>query len=148
MKTKSVLALGLTALLSGQLLANEMKDEKLLVPESKLIKTSKKKKHFQTTAGSVVKLEFEKSGELEEASGKAALTGDVFVPSPDLKSLKTVTDAVTKAGKTLTGKWSFEHKFIKGWVYEFEGKEKDVKMEYLVDAKEGVIIKEEKDDDD
>ncbi len=44
------------------------------------------------------------------------------------------------------GKWEFDHSFLNGWYYEFEGLENNVKMEYYLDAKSGKLVKEKVDD--
>ena len=93
-----------------------------------------------------MEIEYTMTGEFKEASGDAVLAGDVLEIGGGLLSLKAATDVMKNAGKTISGDWSLEKSFVHGWVYEFEGFENNAKMDYLVDAKTGKLIKAQIDD--
>ena len=144
MKTKLMMILTTIALSACATAAPALnKNFEDLVPKGKVIQTKHDEKKVQTTTGSVVELEYTNAGDLKEASGDFLSKGDEFVPGAGLLNLKAAADAVTSSGKKLTEDWSFEKSFIHGWTYEFEGFENGKKMNYLVDAKSGKIIKEE-----
>ncbi len=144
--------LGSTVLLTFNLfnsqlaMSAEAKDVNHFVPEGKIFKEKKNEFKFKTSAGTIVKIEAGSDASLKEASGDAAIRGDVFVPGMDLLSLKDVTEALAKLGKVPAGEWKLEKSFLGGWIYEFEGKEKNKEMEYEVDAKTGQLLKVEEED--
>ncbi len=119
------------------------RDIEQLVPQGKIVELKHDEKKVQTTAGTIVEIEYRMTGDLKEASGDAALGGDVLEPAGGLLTLHAATEIMKNAGKTIQGDWSFEKSFIHGWVYEFEGSENNQKMDYLLDAKTGKILKAE-----
>jgi uncharacterized membrane protein YkoI len=119
------------------------KEAEQLIPAGKIVKVKSDEKKIQTPAGTIVEIEYSMTGEFKEASGDAALGGDVLEPAGGLLSLKAATEAMKTAGKNISGDWSLEKSFVHGWVYEFEGFENNVKMDYLLDAKTGKILKAE-----
>ena len=69
----------------------------------------------------------------------------MFVPGGQLLSLAAAVESLKKSGKTAQGDWSFEKSTLNGWVYEFEGVEDGKKMEYVIDATAGKLIKAKRD---
>lgn len=99
------------------------KDLNMIIPDGKVVEVKKHEKKIETPAGTIVEIEYTMTGEFKEAS-----------------------DVMKNAGKTISGDWSLEKSFVHGWVYEFEGFENNAKMDYLVDAKTGKLIKAQIDD--
>lgn len=122
------------------------KDLNMIIPDGKVVEVKKHEKKIETPAGTIVEIEYTMTGEFKEASGDAVLAGDVLEIGGGLLSLKAATDVMKNAGKTISGDWSLEKSFVHGWVYEFEGFENNAKMDYLVDAKTGKLIKAQIDD--
>lgn len=116
-----------------------------MVPESQLFLQDGDELTFQTPKGTLVEIEFNHDGSLDEASGHLALTGDVFSPVGDFMKLNEAVAALQKAGKTPSGDWTFEKSMLHGWVYEFEGLENGKMMEYIVDGKSGKLLKSKRD---
>lgn len=116
------------------------------VPNATLVKEKKDEVKVKTSTGTFVKVAFAGDGSFEEASGNTATSGDILLPGMGLLSLKEITDALAKMGKSSSGEWKLEKEFLSGWVYEIDGTEKGQKMEYKVDAKTGQLLKEEKED--
>lgn len=116
-----------------------------MVPESKLILQDGSELSLQTPKGTLVEVEFNNDGSIDEASGNSATHGDVFLPPGNLMNLNDAITALQKAGKSPTGDWTFEKSIIHGWVYEFEGSENGKMMEYLLDAKSGKLLKSRRD---
>lgn len=115
------------------------------VPSSTFLAEDGDEFQFQTAKGTIVEVELNRDGSIDEASGDAALTGDVFVPGGSLLSLSAAVESLKKSGKTTQGDWSFEKSTLNGWVYEFEGVEGGKKMEYVIDATAGKLIKAKRD---
>ena len=126
---------------SGQTL-----DFKTYVPEGTLVKEKVDELKVKTKAGTTIEIEFTSDGSFKEASGDAAVSGDIFIPGMKLLSLKEASDALVKLGKLPSGEWNLEKGFLSDWTYEFEGKDNDRKMEYKLDAKTGQLLKEEEED--
>jgi uncharacterized membrane protein YkoI len=115
------------------------------VPEGKIIKSHEKEVKLLTPSNTVVEVEFEANGDFEEASGDDVRM-DSFVPGQGLLSLKEAVAAATKANKTVSGDWTLENHIFGGWTYEFEGLENNRKMEYVIDAKSGKLLKSKTDE--
>lgn len=115
------------------------------VPNAKLLTEDGNDFDLQTAKGTIVEVEMNGDGSLDEASGDAATQGDVFSPGNGLISLEEATRALQKAGKSPTGDWSLEKSMLRGWVYEFEGRENGKDMEYAIDAKTGKLVKDRRD---
>lgn len=118
------------------------KEALALVPGGKILSTEENEFVVQTKNNSLVEVEFNNDGSLDEASGKKARQ-DVFVPKDGLLSLAAATEAMSKAGKSIDGEWSLEKGFMKDWEYEFEGVEAEKRVEYSMNAKTGEITKTE-----
>jgi uncharacterized membrane protein YkoI len=130
---------------NGQKNPNLKETAMKLVPESKITKEDGNEFDLMTAKQTVIEVELNKDGTLDEASGNAALTGDVFVPGNGLMSLSDAIAALQKAGKTPAGDWSIEKSFMNDWIYEFEGTENGKAMEYAVSAKDGKLVKDRRD---
>ncbi len=117
-----------------------------LVPGGKISEQTKAEIHITTAAGTVIDIELDMDGELEEASGNAAEKGDIFEPGDKLVSLKVAVEQLKKAGKTLQGEWTFEETDEHGWVYDIEGVEKKAPVDYIVSAESGKLLKTEVDE--
>ncbi len=130
---------------NGQKNPNLKETAMKLVPESKITKEDGNEFDLMTAKQTVIEVELNKDGTLDEASGNAALAGDVFVPGNGLMSLGDAVSALQKAGKTPAGDWSIEKSFLNDWIYEFEGTENGKAMEYAVSAKDGKLVKDRRD---
>lgn len=112
------------------------------VPDGKLVQSEKNEYKIQTPEGSVVEVEFNRKGELSEASGDL-VEKDVFVPGNGLLSLDQALSAVQSQGKSPAGEWSLDYSMMRGWYYEFNEIVNGQEVEYTVSAKDGKILKEE-----
>lgn len=108
------------------------------VPNGKVEAVEKNEAKVRTSGGTIVEVEFDRNGNLEEASGDMA-SKDTFVPGNGLLSLTDAVAAMKKAGKNVDGEWSLEKDFARDWEYEFEGFENGKSMEYTLNAKTGKI---------
>lgn len=143
--TTAVLGLSLPAL-AEKVSEGKMKESLTkLVPESKVVKQDGDEFEVSTAKQTIVEVEFNRDGTVEEASGDAAVAGDVFTPGNNMITLQQAVDSLKKAGKTPKGDWSYKKSFTNGWVYEFEGVENGKDMEYAVSAKDGKIVKDNRD---
>ncbi len=140
---KSLLIIGALTLSSNVWASKEKIAQ--LVPNSKVVSEEENEFEVLTPQNTAIEIEFNSEGALEEASGDAAQTGDVFTPGEGRVPLAGAVDSLKKAGKTITGEWEFDKSLASGWVYEFEGTEDGKKMEYTVNASDGKIIRERKD---
>lgn len=116
-----------------------------LVPGGAVAHEKAKELRVKTPEGSVVEVEFDSSGEFEEASGND-LEKDVLNPGKGLLPLKDIIGHLKQQGKNPKGEWSLENSFVRGWHYEFEGIENGQKYDYLVDAKTGKLLESKLDD--
>lgn len=124
------------------LLAAVSQDQALkYVPGAKVLRDDGYEFKLQTPKGTVVEVELNRDGSLDEASGKSIAAGDVFIPGEGRISLADALSALKKEGKVPRGEWSFEKSMLKGWVYEVEGMEDGKEMEYKIDAKTGKLVK-------
>lgn len=111
-----------------------------LVPSGIVTFENKEEKIYKTPKGTLVTIEFDDLGFLEDVSGKAADGGDIFTPEDGSISLASAVASLKKSGKKPSGEWTYEKIFIHGWVYEFEGNENQKKMEYKIKASTGELI--------
>jgi uncharacterized membrane protein YkoI len=110
---------------------------KELVPGGKILTKSKELITVETPKKTIIELVFDEQGKLEEASGKAILTGDVFVPGEKLLSLDKIAEKLKD--KKLDGEWTFEATASGDWTYDVEGTEKSKKVDYIMNAETGAI---------
>ncbi|WP_413574889.1 hypothetical protein ACLVWU_11645 [Bdellovibrio sp. HCB290] len=116
-----------------------------IVPAGNIVRQDGHEYKLTTSKNTLMEVEFNRDGSIDEASGDAAGAGDVLVPGEGRKTLEEVVKSLNVAGKKPSGDWSFKKSFIHGWIYEVEGFEGGKKMEYLVSAKDGSLIKEKQD---
>lgn len=116
-----------------------------MVPASKVLKTDGNEFDLLTPKNTVVEIELNRDGSLDEASGDFAQGGDVFIPSDGHLTLANAVAALKAAGKTPSGDWSYEKSFLHGWVYKFEGSENGKTMKYLVNAENGRLVGDRRD---
>lgn len=117
-----------------------------LVPGGKVTMQKDGEAQVTTPAGTLVDIELDMDGELEEASGSSAEKGDVFEPGEKMITLKAAVESLKKAHKTLQGEWTFEESEEFGWVYDIEGVEKKAAVDYIVSAESGKLLKTEVDE--
>lgn len=110
------------------------------VPQGKILQEKYDEVKIQTAQGGIIEVEFTRSGQFDEASGKNA-NADVFNAPNNLVPLAKAVQALKAAGKQPSGEWSLDSSFINGWVYEFEGYENGQEMEYYVSASSGKFLK-------
>ncbi len=115
------------------------------VPESKFLHKDGDEYKVTTAKQTIVEVEFDRDGKVDEASGDAVEGGDVFIPGRGNFTLAQALDALKKSGKTPTGDWKYKKSFLNGWVYEFEGTENGKKMDYAVSAKDGALVVDRRD---
>lgn len=110
------------------------------VPGGKVLQEKYDEVKIQTAKGSIIEVEFTRSGKFDEASGNNAAE-DAFKAPNGLVSLETAVKGLKDAKKQPTAEWSLDSSIVKGWIYEFEGYENGQEMEYYVDAKTGKFLK-------
>lgn len=130
--------------------ASEFKDKVVnYVSGAKVVEAHGDEYALQTPKGTKVEVELNRDGSIDEASGKAAVSGDVFTPSAiegkEMISLEKATESLKRSGKMPTGEWQFEKSWRHGYVYEFEGKEDGKDHEYSVRATDGKIVRDSRD---
>lgn len=142
-----VFAISAILLLSAPAFANKATKETAAqyVPGGTLVKEDGNEFDFKTSKNTIVEVELNSDGTVDEASGDLAHEGDVFNPGNNHLTLEAAVAALKKAGKNPTGDWSYEKSVVRGWVYEFEGNENGTKMEYVISATDGKLLKDKKD---
>ncbi len=116
-----------------------------VAPGAKVVKEDGDTYEVMTPKNTIVEVEFNSDGTIDEASGTAADAGDMLTPGQGLIPLNAAVDALKKSGKKVAGEWSLEKSFTNGWVYEFQGVEGNKRMDYVVSATDGRLIKSDKD---
>lgn len=96
----------------------------------------------RTEAGTKVTVEFNRKGELDEASGLNLGSGDIFEPGHGLITLGSAAQLVEKLGHKVRGEWRLERDTEIGWFYELEGSHAQETRDYIVDAKKAQLIQE------
>jgi uncharacterized membrane protein YkoI len=143
---KKIQVIIIVVLACGTAFAGTLSEQALkLVPGGTVAREKTKEVKVKTPQETIVEVEFHSDGTLDEASGDH-VEKDVFVPNEGLLSLKSAVDELVKQGKTPSGDWSLEKGFLKGWRYEFEGRENGQKYDYVVDAKTGKLLDSSLDD--
>ncbi len=131
---------------SAQSFAQDLKASALkYVPGGSVVELKKDEVKVKTPAGSLVEIEFNRSGELDEASGDA-IESDVFIPGNNLKTLSEISKTLKDQGYQLTGDWSYESSFMNPWHYEVDAFKDGQSFEVEVDAKTGKVTKSKIDD--
>lgn len=131
---------------SAQSFAQDLKASALkYVPGGAVVELKKDEVKVKTPAGSLVEIEFNRNGELDEASGDA-IESDVFIPGNDYKNLSEISKTLKDQGYQLSGDWSYESSFMKPWHYEVDAFKDGQSYEVEIDAKTGKILKSKIDD--
>lgn len=107
------------------------------VPGGQVVQRDHDEVQVRTAAGSVVELDLDRAGEVEEASGHAATRGDVLQPGGGLLSLEEAVAAAGIDGPIV--EWSLDHEW-NGWLYEFEAVENGQEVEIKLDARDGALV--------
>ena len=144
---KVLAILSVFALSTSAFAANKATKENAakFVPGSTFVKEDGNEFDLKTAKNTIVEVELNTDGTIDEASGDLAVDGDVFTPGNSHITLEAAAAALKKAGKTPSGDWSYKKSILRGWVYEFEGHENGVKMEYVLSATNGSLLKDKKD---
>lgn len=112
-----------------------------MVPKGQIFQNNFREVVVRTTTGTKIKLEFDRNGTLQEASGLNLNRGDEFEPGIGLITLSTAAHKVVKSGHKVRGDWNLEKDFQWGWVYELIEEEHDRKIFHIVNAKTGKLLK-------
>jgi hypothetical protein len=111
-----------------------------MIPKGKLIARIAREYIIKTEAGTKIKLEFERNGKFEEASGLNLNRGDEFEPGMGLISLGTAARSLAGTGHDVKGDWNLEKDSTHGWVYEMAGETDGEVIFHLVNATSGQFI--------
>jgi hypothetical protein len=111
-----------------------------MIPKGKLIARIAREYIIKTEAGTKIKLEFERNGKFEEASGLNLNRGDEFEPGMGLISLGTAARSLAGTGHDVKGDWNLEKDSTHGWVYEMAGETEGEVIFHLVNATSGQFI--------
>lgn len=131
---------------SAQTFAQDLKASALkYVPGGSVVELKKDEVKVKTPTGSLVEIEFNRSGELDEASGDA-IESDVFIPGNNLKTLSEISKTLKDQGYQLSGDWSYESSFMNPWHYEVDAFKDGQSFDVEVDAKTGKVTKSKIDD--
>lgn len=112
-----------------------------MVPRGQISRKIGKDYHVKTLAGTKITLEFDQSGNLDEASGLNLGKGDVFEPGLGLLAIDSVAKTLQLKGHTISGEWKLEKDAKLGWVYELTGLHSQESLGYLVDAKNSELLR-------
>jgi uncharacterized membrane protein YkoI len=115
-----------------------------LVPDGKIEATKKDEVVIKTKAGTLVEVELNRDGSLDEASGHNALK-DNFTPGAGLLTLDQAVKKLKEKGKDVSGEWSLDKDLLRDWEYEFEGIENGKQYEYSLNARTGELVKSDAD---
>jgi hypothetical protein len=126
---------------SAQSFAQDLKASSLkYVPGGSVVELKKDEVKVKAPAGSVIEIEFNRNGELDEASGDA-IESDIFIPGNGYKNLSEISKTLKDQGYQFSGDWSFESSFMKSWHYEVDAIKEGQTYEVEIDAKTGKITK-------
>lgn len=108
-----------------------------MVPRSHVVEKRPTEYVVKSAAGTKIRIEFHRSGKLQEASGHNLNKGDEFEPGLGLLSLSSAARKVMDEKLRFLGHWSLEKDPKSGWFYEFHV-ERDSEPEYVhIHAKTG-----------
>lgn len=110
------------------------------VENSTVFKVKKDEVEVLTANKTIVEIDFDRKGNLEEASGEN-VDLDNFNPKNGNLSLVEALNSIQALGETVHGEWSYEHEFQMGWYYEFNGIKNNVEYEFIIDAKTGKLLR-------
>ena len=94
----------------------------------------------RTKGGTRIKVEFERNGNFQEASGLNLNKGDEFEPGLGLLSLSSAAQGLSSQGFKLAGDWNLEKDETHGWIYEMAVLEQDEIQFKLIKASSGEVI--------
>jgi hypothetical protein len=114
---------------------------KSMVPHGQISRKIGQDYHVKTVAGTKITLEFDQSGNLDEASGLNLGKGDVFEPGQGLMALDSVAKTLQIKGHQISGEWKLEKDDKLGWVYELTGLHSQEGLGYLVNAKNSELLR-------
>lgn len=114
------------------------------VPAGTLEVAERDEAKVRTAQGTIVEIELNRDGSLDEASGELAQK-DTLTPGQGLLSLTEAVAAMKKHGKNVEGEWSLDKDFLRDWEYEFEGMENGKEHEYSLNDKTGKLIESKPD---
>jgi uncharacterized membrane protein YkoI len=114
-----------------------------MVPKGRVIDHERRDFIIKTPAGSKITVEFDRAKNFKEASGKNLNKGDEFQPGKGLISLSTAAGKASAEGKRLGRSWNLEQDQELGWIYEIESEREGMKIDLLINAVSGEIIRSE-----
>jgi len=117
---------------------------KSMVPHGQISRKIGKDYQIKTRAGTRMILEFDQSGNLDEASGLNLGKGDTFEPGNGILALDTVAKALQIKGHHISGEWKLENDPKLGWIYELNGPHSQEDLSYLVNAKTSELLRLDK----
>lgn len=116
---------------------------KSMVPYGEVSQKIGKDYLVRTKAGTKVLVEFDRTGNMDEASGLNLGKGDTFEPGNGLLTLDSIAQGLKNKGHEVRGDWRLEKDSILGWVYELAGTHLEEPAYFVVDAKSSQLIKTE-----
>ena len=114
---------------------------KSMVPHGEISRKIGKDYSVKTQTGTKMMVEFDREGNLDEASGLNLGAGDIFEPGNGLITLGSAAQIIKKRGKDVKGEWHLENDPRLGWIYGLHGMKEEDNVEYIVDANKGQLIK-------
>lgn len=116
---------------------------KSMVPHGKVSQKIGQDYLVKTKAGTKVSIEFDRTGNMDEASGISLGTGDIFEPGNGLMALESIAKGLMSKGHEVRGNWRLEKDSTLGWVYELAGTRMDEPAYFVVNARNSKLIKTE-----
>jgi hypothetical protein len=115
-----------------------------MVPQGKVIHQASREFTVKTRAGTKIKVEFERNGNFQEASGLNLHAGDEFEPGQGLMSLGSIAKSLTEKGHKVKGDWNLERDSTHGWIYELATHDEDDQIIYRsLKAQDGSLLSPE-----
>jgi hypothetical protein len=112
-----------------------------MVPQGKVIHQTSREFTVKTRAGTKIKIEFERNGNFQEASGLNLHAGDEFEPGQGLMSLGSIVKSLTEKGHKVRGEWNLERDSLHGWMYELATQDENDEIIYrFFKAQDGTLI--------
>ena len=125
------------------------------MPDGTVVVSEKNHLKVRSSKDTLVEVFLDAEGKLERGSG-GDIDKDSFNPGDGMLDLNGAVAAAKKDSKEISGQWAFEKDTRGKWIYEFEGKIKEVdestkkeivkEVELTVDAKNGRVLSEEADE--
>jgi hypothetical protein len=111
-----------------------------MVPRGRIVEREGRDFNVKTHAGTKIKVQFLRNGDLDEASGINLNKGDDFEPGHGLVSLGTAAKNLDQLGHKVQGLWKLEKDPELGWIYEINRMTDDEDARAMIDAKTGKVI--------